>query len=186
MNLSSTKGLLKTSKEQFQEFCETRDTLKEYNELKKNKNFLTKRDRIMKNGWRHGVVGVENPLSPDSDVYNDIYLAKTLLEKEKNLINSRRLSTLKKNNNTSSQINFGVEQRYTRDEDEKVVSIDHDWKSKKVSPERFINTHENIFVPYIPPQKEVRRSKLIEEDLRGKQFNIVTGDSSAAIQLLLN
>ena len=58
--------------------------------------------------------------------YPYINLSKTLLDKEKSLINNRRLSTLKKNNNTSSQINFGVEQRYTRDEDEKVVSIDHD------------------------------------------------------------
>lgn len=92
MNLSSTKGLLKTSKEQYQEFCEARDTLKEYNELKSNKDFLTKRDRIMKNGWRHGVVGVENPLSPDSDIYNDAYYTRTLINKDKNSINGRRLT----------------------------------------------------------------------------------------------
>lgn len=92
MNLSSTKGLLKTSKEQYQEFCEARNTLKEYNELKNTKNFLSKRDRIMKNGWRHGVVGVENPLSPDSDIYSDAYYTRSVTEKDKNLINSRRLS----------------------------------------------------------------------------------------------
>lgn len=86
----SSKGLLKSSKEQFKEFQQARKSLAEYNELKQTKNFINKRDRIMKNSWRHGVVGVENPNDPDSEVYSDIYQHKLALERDRNLIQNRR------------------------------------------------------------------------------------------------
>lgn len=33
--------------------------------------FINKRDRVIRNGWRHGILGVENPDDPGTDLYKD-------------------------------------------------------------------------------------------------------------------
>ena len=35
----------------------------------KTKKFLNQRERLMRSTWKHGIVGVENPDSPQSDVH---------------------------------------------------------------------------------------------------------------------
>ena len=89
-DISSVKPACKTSKQQYKEFMQTKQALKDYNNSKTTKNFLAKRDRIIKNGWRHGVLGVESPENPDSDIYNEAYKAKVKMLNDKNVINSRR------------------------------------------------------------------------------------------------
>lgn len=96
MNLPLTKGLLKNSKQQYKEFTETKNSLAANQNWRQTKNFINRRDRLMKNGWRHGVVGVENPKNPDSDVYNDIYNKMMLIEQNKEYINNKRKSILQK------------------------------------------------------------------------------------------
>lgn len=55
-----------------------------------------------------------------------------------------------------------------------VVDVDHSWKSKKLNPEKFRNTYSNIFVPFIPDQKQERLRKLYAEETKGRQYNIVS------------
>jgi hypothetical protein len=31
--------------------------------------FVNKRDRVLNNGWKHGILGVENPEDPGSSIY---------------------------------------------------------------------------------------------------------------------
>jgi len=97
-------------------------------------------------------------------------------------------SPLKKGmtNKLGFDITIYVGLRTSLNDSKKIVSIDHVWKSKRVSPERFTNTHEHLFVPHIPSQKEARKAKIVQEDLRGKHFNIVTGDSSYANRALIH
>lgn len=33
--------------------------------------FVNKRDRLIKCGWRHGILGIENPDDPGTDIYKD-------------------------------------------------------------------------------------------------------------------
>jgi ribosomal protein S18 len=87
-----SSNLLKSSKQQYEDFLAQKQNLEEYKNFKETKNFLSKRDKIMKSGWRHGVVGVENPLDPDSEVYNDRYNQNKLKELNKELIDNRRKS----------------------------------------------------------------------------------------------
>mmetsp|Transcript_6558 Transcript_6558/g.5636 ORF Transcript_6558/g.5636 Transcript_6558/m.5636 type:complete len:175 (+) Transcript_6558:54-578(+) len=152
-------NLLRSSKQQYQDLQKEKQKLKEFGDWKNTKNFINKRDRLMKNSWRHGVVGVENPLNPDSEVYNDIHHNKQLIEENKNYINNKRKKNLSKYNNTSSQINFGIDPQYSRSDNKGVVSMDHQWKSKKNSPERFKSTHDNIFVSHIPSKKEQMKAR---------------------------
>lgn len=73
---------------------------------------------------------------------------------------------------TSSQINFGQEKALQRPDSKKIVRIDHCWKSKKMSQPN-INSYKNIFVPFIPPQNQARKSHLIKEERA--RFNPITG-----------
>lgn len=43
-----------------QEIAEVRDALKSYKAFKTEHSFLTKRDRLMKTAWKHGVFGVDD------------------------------------------------------------------------------------------------------------------------------
>lgn len=41
-----------------------RKELDEYKDFKKNQMFLGKRERILKSGWRHGILGIDDADSP--------------------------------------------------------------------------------------------------------------------------
>jgi hypothetical protein len=64
--------LVKNPQQRFEEYDSLRKSMKEYQNLKNEKQFLNKRDRLFKNTWKHGIVGVENPDYPKSDVYKQI------------------------------------------------------------------------------------------------------------------
>jgi len=49
-----------------------KEELKKFKEFKDTQKFVGKRDRILKNGWRHGILGVENPDDPGTDIYRDL------------------------------------------------------------------------------------------------------------------
>ena len=34
--------------------------------------FVNKRDRVLKCGWRHGILGVENTNDPGTEIYKDL------------------------------------------------------------------------------------------------------------------
>jgi len=91
VSLNSSK-VLRTSKQQYQDFLRNKSSLDNYNGLKNTKSFINKRDRIMKNGFRHGVVGVENPKDPDSEVYLEMFKQKSAVEHNKEIINRQRRS----------------------------------------------------------------------------------------------
>ena len=158
MTLPEGTNLLKSSRQQYQEYLRDKNDIDNYKNWKQTKNYINKRHRLIKNGWRHGVVGVENPLDPDSEVYVDTHKNKVVAEKNKDFINNRRKKNLSKYNNTSAQISFGVDPKYMR-KDKKVIEVDHQWKSKKFSPERFTNTHNHLFVPQIPTKRETMKAR---------------------------
>jgi hypothetical protein len=94
INLWNPK-VLKSSKQQYEEFLEQKRITERQKQLKMEKDYLTKRDRIIKHSYRHGVVGVECPDDPDSEIYKDIFMTKSIWEKGKELINSRRRNLIK-------------------------------------------------------------------------------------------
>lgn len=151
-------SLLKSSKQQYSDFLKEKQALREFQDWKQTKNYINKRDRLLKNSWRHGVIGVENPLDPDSEVYNDIHQNKLIEQKNKDIINNRRMKNLVKYTNTSSQINFGIEPKFARLEEKKIVELDHQWKSKRSSPERLkIALRISLCLIFLPKKKRWER-----------------------------
>lgn len=82
----------------------------------------------------------------------------------------------------SSQIDFGrggVHNEVRKDN--RVVEMYPEWKSKKTSPNRFQNTHEDIFVHMEARYNPLRASKLKLEERRDRPFNIISGLDQAII-----
>ncbi|CAI2387702.1 unnamed protein product [Moneuplotes crassus] len=149
MVVPNSNNLLKNSKQQYQDFLQEKQGLSNFKELKEKKNYVTKRERLMKSGWRHGVIGIENPLNPTSDVYNQIHQAQTAVKIEKDFINDRRKKNLTRN---LHKVDKGVD-------------IDHQWKSKKISPERFKGSFSNIFESHIPTKREIMKARRLKVDI---------------------
>ena len=130
---------------------------------------------MLNTAWRHGIVGVENPIEPLSEVYLKKHQEMLDWQRQKDTINFKWQRSLFEKTLTSSQINFGLSKDNQWPDTWGIVTIAHAWKSKRVSPERFYDTHQNIFVPYIPKQDESWKEHLIREEWSSSQFNVLTG-----------
>lgn len=62
-------GDLRTPAERRAELKDIKTKLQDFNAMKTQQVFFGKRDRIIKNGWRHGIVGVEDPDSSNPSVF---------------------------------------------------------------------------------------------------------------------
>jgi hypothetical protein len=71
-------------------FSQTRDNIQKLSQIKEEKRFLGKRDRLLRSGWRHGIVGIEDPDMPKSKVYLDKQAEMHRIQKEKNSIIAHR------------------------------------------------------------------------------------------------
>ena len=56
--MSSDTGAIRSPKERRDELREVKSKLEQYNAIKTHHNFFGKRDRVFKNGWKYGIVGV--------------------------------------------------------------------------------------------------------------------------------
>ena len=89
-SLSSSTNQVKTPKQQYFEFkygwvvnqllnfSKMRSKLKEFQELRNQRRFLTKRERLLKSNWKHGVLGIEGPETPQSEVYKHLNKQKRM------------------------------------------------------------------------------------------------------------
>jgi len=66
--------------------------MQRFREWKDQHRYINKRDRQIKNQWKHGIVGVENP-EDGGEVFRDIQGHKNDLSAEKGKINERRVSS---------------------------------------------------------------------------------------------
>ena len=49
-----------------------KQSINDYQKMKNQRNFLTKRERLMKTNWKHGIVGVDGPETPQNNVYKSL------------------------------------------------------------------------------------------------------------------
>ncbi len=64
-------GAIKSPKQKQLEVQRVKEEIQKFKEYRKQKIFLNKRDRCLKNNWKHGIVGVEEPDDPGSEVFKD-------------------------------------------------------------------------------------------------------------------
>ena len=73
------------------ELAEIKQQLTAYKEFKEKQQFLTKRDRVLSQGWRHGILGVDDADSAQPQVfYQTTRDQKDKVNTDKDLINKRR------------------------------------------------------------------------------------------------
>ncbi|CDW71374.1 UNKNOWN [Stylonychia lemnae] len=188
---------LRSPKQRRDELQQIKQNLEIYSEFKQQQMFVGKRERLLKNGWRHGIVGVENSGTvgdqSQSVFYKEATLKKLGEQQEREAINRRRSK------------NFGISEEHKRSTSlfkspEKVVDIADTWRCKGKSPmnQGSQNTYERMFKPndfkngdHGDPKvggginvRIERTIKLREEDQKGKQFNILNGLSATHDQWL--
>ena len=120
-----------------------------FQEMKSQKIFIKKRNRIIQNGWRDGIVGVEQPGDYGSHFYSPEILKQEQKKAERltlrNNCNLKPSSSylcldLQEKAGESAQIDFSSSSRTAR-KDNKVVEMHHGWTAKKISDVRFRDTH---------------------------------------------
>jgi hypothetical protein len=82
-----------------------KEKLADYQGFKKTNMELGRRDRIIKNAWRHGITGMDNADSANSSIfYKDLKARKDFQQSEKDTINGKRKQELGILFGTSSQL----------------------------------------------------------------------------------
>lgn len=92
----SVQNEVKSPKQRFEEFKSLRQSLQDHKDFQAQKRFLNQRDRLMKNSWRHGILGVENPDDPKSEVYQQMNSERqTMYYKKENHASRRQHNLIK-------------------------------------------------------------------------------------------
>ena len=86
-------GAMRSPKQKYLETIKVRDEMRKMREVKAEFNFINKRDRIMRNSWKHGILGVEIPDDPGSDLFKNIQEQRNYQQSEKDHINGRRFKS---------------------------------------------------------------------------------------------
>lgn len=85
---------VKSPKKHLYEMTELKKSLNESQKLKSENNFLSKRNRLLKNNWKHGIVGVDNVDNPRNEIYKQLKAQKQPMEVVKERRAKARLSNL--------------------------------------------------------------------------------------------
>lgn len=88
--LFEEEGSLKIPKQRYLETIQLKEDLQKYKEFKEQQIFVNKRDRLLRNGWRHGILGVENTDDPGTDIYKEVQAKRNYQNTEIDHINGRR------------------------------------------------------------------------------------------------
>lgn len=126
----------------------------EYKEFKKQQMFLGRRERLIKSGWRHGILGIDDADSKKTQIfYEGSRDDKLAVKAEKNKINDYRTKIVSLGMGTSDQIDVSdpalkrTSTLHKAGAPDKVVEIADHWKSLGRVPDSVKDTHKRIFVP---------------------------------------
>jgi hypothetical protein len=90
----SDSSALSYPKTKRDEIFNMRRRLDEYNKFKQNHILMGRRERTIKGGWRHGIVGIDNADSENTSVfYQDAKKARNFADSEKEVVNNKRLQS---------------------------------------------------------------------------------------------
>jgi hypothetical protein len=136
----SDSSALSYPKTKRDEIFNMRRRLDEYNKFKQNHILMGRRERTIKGGWRHGIVGIDNADSENTSVfYQDAKKARNFADSEKEVVNNKRLQSLKVCFGTSSQMPVSSDDHkrtksLLQQKDETVIDIADKWNNKHIVP----------------------------------------------------
>lgn len=182
---SMDKHFLMIPKNRREEVLNLKSDMQDYNQIKNQCMLVNKRDRQLKGGWRNGVIGIESPEDPDTQIY--VERAKLLLNKQLRKTNTEksRATYIRARNGTSSQISFNnsiprpathyvgkrgerSKQRNGRVCVDSVADIAHGWTRKASTNRKRENTYTHLFNSNAPhAQDPSRKLYLLNQDRRG-------------------
>lgn len=176
---------LLTSKERMDEIRKVKLEQKEYKEWKKNLNFLNKQNRIIKNGYRSGILNIDNPAIDDTFYYKaeSEELKSLKLRKEKN--EEKHRNYIDEHLRTNEQISFFNKNAKQRKSEfvnfpdiydvVKKRNISDFWQGRKKveRSQHQTSTYDNVFGRTNEKTYYGRAKYLLEEDCKGKNWYII-------------
>ena len=88
------KTLLSQPGTKRQEIRDAKAKLDEFAAFKESHKFVGRRERVIKNGWKHGVTGLDNADSENTSIfYQDSKKRKDSSQADKDKINAHRLQS---------------------------------------------------------------------------------------------
>ena len=163
----------------------------EYHDYKEDHIYLSRRERQIKNGWRHGITGLFDARQNDV-FYKDNNESRNLREDKSKTLNAKRLQDIQQCFGTSGQIAVGSPDfkrttSHMHQAQEVVHDIDSRWKRKGIVSYR--PDHQDTFKRMFMPASNVDRNnedgcmrkirierslKLRQEDTRGRASDLIS------------
>ncbi|TNV82467.1 hypothetical protein FGO68_gene39 [Halteria grandinella] len=199
------------AKQRREELFKIRDQLKLHREAKERHFKLNKLDRIIKSEWKYGVLGQNNThegshtslghRQPEVELaaYNDDHQGEQTALKSANFKESTmyRIKKMLKFGGVTNQVHFARPEEPSKNDprsqlqgrvQSKVIDIDPDWTTKKISPVRFHDTHSRVFERQeLSKEKQeharVRLENIKQSELRGRHYNFLNNDSFKTLNI---
>jgi len=165
---------LRGSKSRMEELRQRKQMLTDYNDYKKEHAFLSKREKLVKSGWRHGITGVETPLNQAGKAsltgfYDDIKEKYNFKEQNHSYIQEKRSTVLNYHTGTSPSLGLPPPVQSLKNE------IEYKTKGRIASPDRYRDTHNSIFRETEAKYNPARAQQLWAYETKAKGYNIISG-----------
>lgn len=165
--------------ERYREHLQMKVAEKKWREDRDTVFMYKKRCRILERKHPEGILGVDGPMFPDTELYAK-QREQYLMEAEHKLKCSEDrynvLAEKKAADDAVTGLNYGTPAGHVRSQD---ICIQRKRVDPEVHPFRFLNTHERLFPQYVAEWDPERAYALRSHDTRGKSFDIVTGANNS-------
>lgn len=178
MKLYSNHSLMLPS-ERYQEHLLMKEKSQKFKEDREQLFRYKKRLNVLNHHYPHGVVGLDGPLHPDTELYADRRQHLLDQAERKAVHGEQRHANLFSStmaDDSTAQRDYGGPHQLKRSQ---VLGI----QSKRVDPEehphRFLNTHDRLFPTDTATWDPERASVLRSHEVRDRRHNIINGASNA-------
>lgn len=165
--------------ERYKEHIYMKEAEKKWRQDRKDHFLYKKRMRIIERQHPGGIVGVDGPMMPDTQLYADqrsyyeanIDRRAVHAEARHDQLSSKALA-----DDATAMRNFGEPTGLGRSKD---LGIQTRRVDPGTHPFRFLNTHDRLFPSYVPTWDPERAAALRSHDVRDKQHHAICGGDNA-------
>jgi len=164
-------------KQRREQIEEVKNNQNEYDKWSKKIKELTKMQRVYKNGFRSGILGLDNPISTGTALYkeeNEKYLERV---KASEFIENKRKQELNRKVGSNATIEF-FNRNFNPEEVKPPHQIVEGNRKKHVElshVEVWKDSKSRLFGDITEKSSEKRKNYLMEQDTRGRKWDIISG-----------
>jgi len=170
-------GDFMSPKQRREQIEEVKTNQLEYEKWSKKIKELTKMQRVYKNGFRSGILGLDNPISQDTLLYKEEHQKYLARLKASEMIEHRRMQELSKRMGTNPTLEF-LNRDFNPEEVKPPQQMVEKNKKRHVEMahvEAWKDSRSRLFGNVTEKNSEKRKKFLDEMDTRGRKWDIISG-----------